>query len=394
MRPSGVGLSVVMLLPMLVLGTACDDVSAPEMGGIDVVVLGNAGLDSLSVVVGSELRRFPADVASFRFSPLGPGEHSVRLVLPDDCEVQEGNPQRVRVTAGRQTRVTFTLTCQGQVRIEVTTSTTGRDIDPDGYVVTIMDPHDWVRLLAPIAANGSVSFSDSYFKRGGTYVVILSGIAPNCSVSGPSSQMIVVEARKTGSVRFSLVCRAESGSIRVSAETFGEDLPADYAVFVDGETRARLGANGVVTVGELAFGRRLVQLGEVAENCLVAEGGTKQVTTDSISEPAVRFTVYCTLATPLRIVVRTTGSDLDPDGYAVRVLGAYGYYDTWATVPVNGAVEFKGLSTGWYSVTLAGVAPNCAVQGESTRAITFPSLTSVEYDVSCAPRAPDAGSTR
>lgn len=56
----------------------------------------------------------------------------------------------------------------------------------------------------------------------------------------------------------------------------------------------------------------------------------------------------------LHLVVHTTGSDLDPDGYQVVVNGT-----PLQSIPSNFDSTFAGLSSGAISVTLTGVAANC-----------------------------------
>src|SRR5467141_2284975 len=56
----------------------------------------------------------------------------------------------------------------------------------------------------------------------------------------------------------------------------------------------------------------------------------------------------------IQVIVSTTGTDLDPDGYAIALDGA-----TARPIPVNGTLTLSGLSTGSHTVALSGVAPNC-----------------------------------
>ena len=68
------------------------------------------------------------------------------------------------------------------------------------------------------------------------------------------------------------------------------------------------------------------------------------------------FEVDCPL-TGARITVTTTGVDLDPDGYRVMVDGS----DRGA-IASNGTV-FTRLDPGSRTISLAGLASNCAVEG-------------------------------
>jgi hypothetical protein len=60
--------------------------------------------------------------------------------------------------------------------VTVTTSTTGSNLDPDGYTVTVGGTQSQA-----IATNGSVTFSGL---SAGSHAVALSGVAANCTVSG------------------------------------------------------------------------------------------------------------------------------------------------------------------------------------------------------------------
>ena len=82
----------------------------------------------------------------------------------------------------------------------------------------------------------------------------------------------------------------------------------------------------------------------------------------------------------LTVTTTTTGSPKDPDGYTVTVDGTRSQ-----TVPPNGSVTFVGLESGSHSVTLSGVAVNCAVNGANPQAVTVPAggTTTASFTVSC-----------
>jgi len=83
--------------------------------------------------------------------------------------------------------------------LTVTTSTTGQNLDPDGYTATVNGTDQ------AIASNGSTTF------RGlpsGNHSVTLSGVASNCSVTGGNSHSASVPAGGTGSTAFAVTCTA------------------------------------------------------------------------------------------------------------------------------------------------------------------------------------------
>lgn len=84
----------------------------------------------------------------------------------------------------------------GQLTVAAVTS--GWDLDPDGYTVTV----DGVTSLA-VPANGSVTFSELV---GGDHSVTLSGVAPNCTVGGAHPRTVTVPAGGTASTTFDVAC--------------------------------------------------------------------------------------------------------------------------------------------------------------------------------------------
>jgi hypothetical protein len=82
--------------------------------------------------------------------------------------------------------------------IQVSVSTTGSNVDPDGYQVSLDE-----ELSQPVAVNGSATFSSL---RTGTFQVILDGVAENCTVSSQNPQGVSVSAGSTVYVAFMVVC--------------------------------------------------------------------------------------------------------------------------------------------------------------------------------------------
>src|SRR5437762_11129685 len=93
------------------------------------------------------------------FTGLATGNHSVALSsAAQNCTASGANPQSGTVTAGGMTSVTFSLSCapigSGSGSLTVTTSTTGYNLDPNGYTVTIDRTNS-----QPIAPNGRGPFT-------------------------------------------------------------------------------------------------------------------------------------------------------------------------------------------------------------------------------------------
>lgn len=83
--------------------------------------------------------------------------------------------------------------------VQVTALTTGVALDPDGYLVALDGGG-----AQPLARNGGmVTFSSV---EAGNHSVALSGLAPNCAVSGPNWRMVRVTAGATAQLVFQIAC--------------------------------------------------------------------------------------------------------------------------------------------------------------------------------------------
>src|SRR5437867_6511143 len=115
------------------------------------------------------------------FTLLYAASHTVVLSgVAGNCTLTGSNSQQVNVSAGQTTSITFSGSCapigSGSGTLTATTSTTGSDLDPDGYTVMVGGTS-----RQPIATtNGSATFT----VPAGAHPVALSGVASNCAVSG------------------------------------------------------------------------------------------------------------------------------------------------------------------------------------------------------------------
>jgi hypothetical protein len=79
------------------------------------------------------------------------------------------------------------------------------------------------------------------------------------------------------------------------------------------------------------------------------------------------------------VTARTTGTNLDPDGYTVAVGGIS------AALPANGTASLKEVPPGTRAVALSGLAQNCRVSGANPVAVTVTAAgtTTVTFAVTC-----------
>jgi hypothetical protein len=81
------------------------------------------------------------------------------------------------------------------------------------------------------------------------------------------------------------------------------------------------------------------------------------------------------------VVTRTTGSDVDADGYAITVDDGEA-----RPVSVTDSLQSEDLLPGDHAITVSGVAENCAVAGSNPRNVTLlvGSSVRVDFDVACS----------
>jgi alpha-tubulin suppressor-like RCC1 family protein len=124
------------------------------------------------------------------------------------------------------------LACKGSEappttgRVQVTTATTGADLDPDGYTVTLQG--DTLAgtsgpTTLPVAVKGTATFSD--LKPGG-YSLALGGAAANCPVGGQNPRAVTVTVGGTAQVTFQIGCvqRVSVSGVWNYTEQFGSPL--------------------------------------------------------------------------------------------------------------------------------------------------------------------------
>ena len=180
----------------------------------------------------------------------------------------------------------------GTLRITASTSG-GPDPDGDGYKFAV----DGGPAQA-IGVNGS-SGRGEYLT--GTHTVVLSNIAANCSADNPS-KTATVTAGATATVAFTITCTAippAVGSIHVTTNTTGSNPDADgYQFAIDGGTAQHIDPTGAVTVPGIPTGARRVVLSNVAANCSVAGGTSKNVTVTEGQTAEAAFAIDCPAPQP------------------------------------------------------------------------------------------------
>jgi hypothetical protein len=127
--------------------------------------------------------------------------------------------------------------------LDVTIVTTGADLDPDGYTVTVDDA-----TSQATGANGTVRFSAV---AEGSHTVELSGVAANCTPQGSNPRTVTVVAGSVASTTFDVTCTA---TVTVATRVTGRGaigdglaLPKMDRLEFDFEATSTPGGRAVVT---------------------------------------------------------------------------------------------------------------------------------------------------
>jgi hypothetical protein len=122
--------------------------------------------------------------------------------IPANCQAAEENPQPIALLADETANLTFTVTCSlppAQAGfLNITASTTGTD--PDGYLVSVDNG-----AVQPLSLNGAMTIGNV---ASGSHTIELSGIHPNCSVTGLNPVTVIVSADMATGSDFEIDCAA------------------------------------------------------------------------------------------------------------------------------------------------------------------------------------------
>src|SRR5207253_3120130 len=270
---SGDNPRTVSLIAGLVAATtftvSCTAPPPPPTTGDLTVTTGTSGsnidADGYTVTVDGNASKSIGTNGSVTFTGLSAASHPVVLSgVASNWLVRSGS-----LSAGRVAATTSAVSCTAVTstpttgNLTVTTGTSGSNLDPDGYTVTVDG-----NASKSIGTNGSVTFSGL---SAASHTVVLSGVASNCSVSGGTSRTVSVPAGGTASTSFSVSCTApppQTGNLTVTASTTGSNLDPDgYTATVDGGASQSVGTNGSVTFTGLSAGSHSVALSGLAANC-------------------------------------------------------------------------------------------------------------------------------
>lgn len=151
--------------------------------------------------------------------------------------------QTVTATAGGITgapHVTFTATAYTMASLNVTATTTGVDLDPNGYEVTARLGSS-IERQTTVSVNGTASMRI----RPGDYAVILGQVAVNCDISPPTSKNVTLPSGGTVAAAFDVACATAKVLAFANNEGGGAEI---YTVKSNGTATTRLTTNSATDV--------------------------------------------------------------------------------------------------------------------------------------------------
>jgi hypothetical protein len=169
--------------------------------------------------------------------------------------------------------------------LRVTAFVTGPGADPDGFLV-VLDRS----VRRPLTIGASVLLDAI---APGDHDVALEGLGPNCAVEGSAEQVVGILAGDTSQAAFEVSCQVAGATLRVNAQTTGDDLDPDgYDVLLDGEPESGVEPDGVTLFGVPA-GTHTVTLGGVNPNCNVADPTSQTVSLSIGGLAGLQFEIQC-----------------------------------------------------------------------------------------------------
>jgi hypothetical protein len=271
--------------------------------------------------------------------------------------------------------------------LSVSTATTGVELDPDGYSLTVdATPAQVIGLDATVVVEQL---------NEGVHTATLSRLAANCTAAG-NPRSFTVQSGITATVDFAISCAPSGGTIQVTTTTTGSGSDPDgFTLLLDGTDKGPVGVSASASLPGIPSGDHMLGLAGLAANCQVAGDNPRSVTVAAGQTMAVPFSVTCAAPEPtagsVEVTTVTGGSDLDPNGYSVSLDGG-----TTQPIGINDTVTVANLPAGPHTVELLGAAENCTIAGTNPSPITVPAggTVGVTFTVSCVVLPPGTGSVK
>jgi hypothetical protein len=236
------------------------------------------------------------------------------------------------------------------VAVEITVTTTGIELDADGYTVQVD-----AKSARPVKSIESIQTRDI---QPGDHTIYLGGVADNCTVRGANPRTVTVPAEGVR-ITIEVVCAGRTGQVLVSTRTRGPSSdPRSHVIAIDDSVRAAIDT-GIVLLQGLAPGTHVIELQGVPPHC-TADGNPRGVTVRPGQTTTLEFPIVCIgLHGTLEIRTQSFGQ-WNPTGYSALV-------DEGSTYRIGPSdlVIIPGMEAGPHQVRLQQVPPNCTLLGEN-----------------------------
>jgi TolB protein len=364
---------------LLAVGASCRDSIPPELGAVRVIVETTGediDTDGYTVSVDGRVST-PIPETNGVIVGVPVGARRVQLGGHEPNCSRQPSERLVTIVAGDTVDASFSVRCRLRIGvILVTVAGEGLQFDVDGFTIGLDD-----NAARKTGVTSSVRLDSVAV---GQHRITLSGLARNCT-GMQAARDILVQFEVLASVEFQVFCEPVHGVVRVRARTTGEDHDPDgYTLsFQDEQPDLSIGANIETTVEKLV-GNYSMRIYDVFPNCAVAGENPRSITVREGQVTDVTIDVACSAMGTMRLLVTTTGVDLDPNGYQLRVSGTATTYDS--PTGTSAILEVPRLLAAEYTVTLTQQTANCDVAGSNPRTVvlTGGATTEVAFDVSCS----------
>lgn len=218
----------------------------------------------------------------------------------------------------------------------------------------------------------------------GAHAVQLGGLAEGCNVTGDNPRTVSVAAQSTAVVAFAITCVPPVGTLEVVTSTTGPG-PVSYDLLMDGTSLGAIAATAARSLENTPPGVHTIGLSGIPANCQLQGANPQSTTAAAGATVTVSFAITCTpppsQTGTLTVTTTTTGSDPDGDGYAFSIDG-----QAAQSIGANTTVTINELPTGSHTVTLSGLAANCASSTSNPRPVSVATGATVDlsFAITCS----------
>ena len=173
------------------------------------------------------------DVDQFSYVPEGQYSLRVEDVAPN-CTVGD-YPRQIVVKANWATLVNFGVNCLPTHGVRVRATTTGTDLDPNGFQITLREAAVDSGQTLNVSSNGATTV---YGLESSDVTLTLTGFAGNCSVLGANPRSVEVRPDGIGETNFDVMC--SSAGLIAYADSSADGNVDIWGVRPSGAGRTRL----------------------------------------------------------------------------------------------------------------------------------------------------------